>query len=205
MQLHRTTGKPDWADVPADKRNVWQRLAAASGGVATPSNAITVVGIAIVVYGLFALADKHYWLSLGAIVLGRIFDLADGIVANATGTKSPLGEIMDASADKLTVLGVVIAFWAAHLVPVWLLLVIVLPHFLISLLSVAAYFRQKPLHPSRFGKYNMAAIWVIAPGFVVCYGLHMSQGWLMTTLRVLAVANATAGLYIAYQYARGRD
>jgi phosphatidylglycerophosphate synthase len=205
MQLHRTTGQPDWATVPAGQRNVWQRLAARSKGIVTPGNALTIGGLGLVLFGLFALNDRHFWISLAAVLLGRICDLADGIVAQATGTKSPLGESLDATADKLTILGIVYVFWQTQLVPGWVLLTILEPQALVSGISLGLHYGHQVLHPSRLGKYNTAVVWAILPGFVLAYALHMSHSWLMTTLRICAVITAAVELYIAYIYATQRD
>ena len=109
MNLHRTSGKPDWEEIKLGKRTLFQRLAAVTHGVITPANAITLIGFVVLLYGLGAILERDYLLGLTLIVMGRLLDIADGLAAEATHTKSPLGELFDATIDKVgTVLTVVV-------------------------------------------------------------------------------------------------
>ena len=205
MQLHRTTGRSDWADKPSAQHNSWQRLAARTHGVVTLGNTVTLIGFAGVVYGLVLLNGHHYGWGLVALIVGRLCDLLDGWLADLTETKSPLGEAFDVVADKLGVLGTLIVFFALHLAPSWVLVVMLLPHAIITMLTVVAYLGNHPLHPSRIGKYAMAAVWIILAGFVLAHtGPHISQR-LMNGLDLAAVLTAAAGFYAAAEYAHGRD
>ena len=71
MNLHRTSGTPDWATVKAADRNVFQKVAAATGGVASPANIITIIGLGMVIYGLVAILQQQFWAGLVLLVSGR--------------------------------------------------------------------------------------------------------------------------------------
>ena len=53
MDLHRTTGKPDWETVTPANRSSIQNIAATTNGILTPPNVITLLGLAIVLFGLY--------------------------------------------------------------------------------------------------------------------------------------------------------
>ncbi|GAC1370120.1 MAG: hypothetical protein NVSMB39_2640 [Candidatus Saccharimonadales bacterium] len=160
MKLHRTTGRPDWEAIEPPQYNSWQRLAAASGGLVTPGNIITAAGLIIVLAALALLLQGHGWLAVAGLALGRALDVADGLAAEATRTKSPLGEAMDATADKLGT-GLTLAAAGVSGTVSWLMVsLLALPHLLIAGIVLTALRGGRKFHPSRFGKLSMAAAWL---------------------------------------------
>jgi phosphatidylglycerophosphate synthase len=201
MNLHRTTGRPDWADTRHRDYTYWQSLAVATRGVLTPGNVITVIGLGLVVYGLVALLSGEYWLGGGLIVMGRLLDLVDGWAADVTHTKSPLGELFDAAADKLETIAAIVVMYLADLAPWWLLSSLLLPHIVIAGISLVARMRGIELHPSRAGKVSMALLWLGLFGLVVN---RIYEGSLIITGGVYGVVAATLMLtiYATFDYAR---
>jgi phosphatidylglycerophosphate synthase len=183
MKLHRIEGKPEWAAVAQQRRDYWQRVAARTGGVVTPGNFFTVSGFALAAVGLWAIADGQYWAGLALLLVGRFFDIVDGAVADWTGTKSPLGELLDAGFDKLITIAALIVLFAAHLAPWFVVLGLVLPHLIIAFLAGIAASRGKRLHPSLLGKLSMALVWGGLSGLVLLHALDIVE----TTVAVAAV------------------
>ncbi len=174
MNLHRASATPEWATVPATEQNSWQRIAAKTGGVVTPGNILTMAGFGLAIAGLAALLAEHYWLGLAGLTAGRLLDIADGMAANFTGTKSPLGELLDASVDKLITLLTIIVLGVTGLVFWWVLLLLLLPHFVITIISAQAFVAGQRLHPSRAGKLSMALIWIAIVCLILAYAVSSS-------------------------------
>lgn len=166
MNLHRTTGQPDWADLDKSQYGFWQQVAAHTRGVVTPGNAVTICGLALVAFGLVMLMEREYWTALGLIVTGRLLDLVDGWLADITKTKSPLGELMDAAADKLGTFATIGVLAIAEVAPIWILVGLVVPHIVIAVIAAVGRLKNKQLHPSRAGKISMALLWVAIAGFI---------------------------------------
>lgn len=213
MQLHRASGTSDWVTVKPAERNFWQRLAAGSGGVLTPGNAITIAGLLAVAYGIRLIADGSYASGLGWIVGGRLADLLDGLLAENTGTKSPLGEALDATCDKLGTIATLVVLIIQNILPWWLALVLLLPHAVISAVSLAAKFQGRQPHPSRLGKISMALLWS-AIVLLVVWQLPRFQhytfgpdtpGWAVFTaifINAVAAASAICGFVAMAGYVR---
>ncbi len=199
MDLHTARVTPDWQLVDAKKRNAWQRLAAGTQGVVTPANGLSLLGFVLVCVGSWRLY-RHVWaVGLGMIVIGRLADLADGYVANATGTKSPLGEFVDATCDKLAVAVVASLAIVTGVMPLW---------FVCVLLAVNAYLagfgllagRKHGVHPNRPAKLATFAAWA-AVVFLITDAAWPNRALHILGLLTMAlfVAFSAGGLYVYHR------
>lgn len=206
MNLHHTSGKPDWEYVDKHEYNPWQRLGASTKGVMTPGNTLTIVGFTLVIIGLYEIVSQHFWMGAGLLALGRLLDIADGWVADATGTKSPLGELLDASIDKLSTLVTVLVFYALTIAPRWILIILLLPHAAIAVIALIAYIRKKNIHPHLIGKLSMAMVWLTMIGFILVRALRSTGGGVATLgVYALAALSVIMGIYALYCYIAERD
>jgi len=204
MNLHRTSTKADWEKIPALKHNVFQKIAVATAGYLTPANLITIIGFGIVLYGLAAILDGQYWTGLLLLASGRLLDVADGIVADKTGTKSPLGEIFDAAADKFETLFTIAAIIAADITNLWVVVALIIPQAIIPMLIF--YKKQKGIgiHPTRAGKLSMALTWTGIVGLLLVKALGDAL-LIEVAVYVIIGLSLVLGLYALWQYSTGRD
>lgn len=111
-------GQPDWAGLSLDEMNLWQQIAAATEGIVTPANGIDALRFAGEVAIQRAIVDGHKRMErakdcpemfldgadqkliglLAGLPLAFV-DKLDGLIADKTGTKSPLGEAVDGVGD----------------------------------------------------------------------------------------------------------
>lgn len=203
MALHRTGKRPDWAGIAQANRNAWQRLAARTNGIVTLSNVVTIIGYTIVVVGLKAIVDNH--LVTGGILLaiGRLLDIADGIIAEATSTKSPVGELLDASIDKVGTVLTIIVLLITGIAPWWLLAALLLPQFIIPVISLRRVRDNQPLHPSRMGKNSMFIAWITLLGMVFVAAAD-NPVYLVVPLYATAASAIVMSCWAAVRYARGK-
>lgn len=198
MNLHRTQKKPDWEYVAERDRTLLQRIAYKTHGVVTPANLITLVGVFTVILGLILFSIDRSCLGIVLIVFGRIMDIIDGMIADWTKTKSPLGEFMDASADKILLLVVLGFAYLLNTMPLWVIALILMLTFLVVSVSFTARLKNVELHPSRTGKYATAILWLAIIAFIVSDG--------MKDLYLLAIVTAVVGLGMSsvslYQYSK---
>jgi len=204
MNLHRTTGKPDWETIKPSKRNVFQKVAAATNSLVTPPNIITIIGLGIVIYGLIEILNQNYWVGIIALVFGRLLDVVDGALAEATHTKSPTGEIFDAAADKVGTLLTIVALFAANVASWWVIALLLIPQVIIPFVSF--YKRRKGIqvHPTRQGKLSMAALWAAIAGLLLTKALG-DPAVLAAFTYVFIVIAVVLGFYALWQYATDRD
>lgn len=203
MNLHRVTGKSDWAAIAPAKYSGWQRIAARTHGIVTPANVITLIGLAIVGIGVALIVMHTYWWGAALLLVGRLLDLADGIVAHATHTKSQIGELWDATADKLGTLAAIAAIALSGAVPWWVVAALVVPQLIIAIVVLYKKRRGIALHPTRSGKLSMAALWGAMIGVVVIAGVP-GVVVIDALTYLLALTSVVLGSYALSQYVTER-
>lgn len=204
MNLHRSSNKPDWESIAPADRTILQTISAKSGGILSPANSITAIGLMMVLGGLVALLQQQFWLGLGLLAIGRLLDIVDGVVAEATKTKSPIGEVFDATVDKIgTVLTIIVMIGTG--ITHWVVIVaLLIPQIAIPL--VIFYKKQKRIavHPTRQGKLSMALAWVGIIGLLVVKAVGDSQLLSITVYGIIGTS-LILGIYALWQYSTGRD
>jgi len=159
MKLHRPKGSSDWANIKPKKWNRWQVVAAQTHGYVTIGNAITLIGLLLIIAGAVAVINKAYAWGLILFTIGRACDLLDGWAAEITKTKSYVGAFVDVTADKLEGLLVLIVLPIATVVPWWVAIAILALQSYISLVSILVLRHKVPIFPALSGKWGMAATW----------------------------------------------
>lgn len=206
MQMHRVKVKPDWDYVNEPERNSWQKMAAATNGMATPGNMITLLALALVLAGSVLLLDRIYIVGFVMIAIGRALDFVDGTVAERTKTKGPLGEALDSTADKLAFLVVFAVFITESIMPIALLVGLLLLQLANSVVVIAKKLRGINVHTTRYGKIEAAMLWVTIGVFSVSFLLDRYDAtplldaavWVLAI--VLYLVTITLGLLTTRSY-----
>jgi phosphatidylglycerophosphate synthase len=159
LQLHRANGA-DWSNIHPKKWNRWQKRAAKTHGIVTPSNIISLIGLVLTGYGLFLVTQGSLVPAIGLILIGRLADVLDGWVAERTMTKSPLGEAIDATADKLILAAALLVLFFENILPGFACLVLLIPSAVNIMVALIGKIRKVELHPSKTGKLATGMAWV---------------------------------------------
>lgn len=186
MNLHRAL-EHEWSHVPADQYNTYQRIAAHTNGLITPGNAVSLSGFMLVAAGLVFVWQGSLALGLALLLIGRLADLFDGMIAHATKTKSPVGEAVDATIDKIVALAALTVLSYLGLVPFFIGALFLLHNITNVCLFGLARLRGTRLHPNRTGKLSTAGEWLAVVGFTLVYGFGPQTH---------QYDNAKVGLYI---------
>ncbi len=202
MNLHRSLDKPDWKDVPAIRRTALQHVAAVTFGVLTPGNIISIFGLTLVFVGCGLIIAGHYWVGAAFVVVGRLLDLLDGYVAHRTKTKGPVGEIVDASFDKIGTIAAIVTLFIAEIATWPYLLALLIPQTTITIINIYQKLRGRKVHPTLVGKLSMASLWAAIAGLLLAKGTDLG------VIDVLAIILSTLafilGMIASIQYALNR-
>jgi phosphatidylglycerophosphate synthase/diacylglycerol kinase family enzyme len=199
--IHTLRDKNDWEYISPKHYNTWQKIAAITRGFITPANFASLLGLALVLIGLHELVDKQYLIGSILLGLGRLCDLLDGTLAEYTGTKSRVGETLDATTDKVAIFISAIVIVVNELTPWYLIGAIIVINVVNVCISIVARARYIVIHPSKAGKFFTAASWVLIVMYIYSYAL---SGIPQDIVRGIAYASyaitTTLGVYAIYGY-----
>lgn len=125
-------------------------------------------------------------LGLIFFIIAAITDWADGWLARKSGQVSDFGKLMDALADKILMVGMLVVVLAVNLLPTWTLffvLLIITREFWITGLRLVAAARGVVLAAEKLGKYKTVfqivstAFLLLAQAVVVDFGGSFESGF----------------------------
>ena len=167
-------------------------------------NFLTLLRIVAIPYFLILLESGRFGQALVVFVAAGITDALDGAIARLTHTKTTLGAYLDPAADKLLLLSAFIALGFMHVVPRWLVVlvisrdvVVVLGYFLLFVMTQ----QTMEVQPSATGKLS-TALQLLSVATVL---LDLMQDGLVSpplklaVFYVTAVVTAVAGLQYMYR------
>lgn len=128
----------------------------------TPANAVTLIGTVVTLAGALRLNTVS---GLVFVIAGRLCDVIDGPLARRTHT-SHFGAVLDATADKITGLALLIAAYHFKLAPLAFILGVFVYHLIVTIISGLTEGNHTPTQVSKAGKKAMflqvgAIIWFV--------------------------------------------
>lgn len=168
-------------------------------------NIITGLRILLVAPFLWLLLKESYGAALLLFVIGGVSDALDGFLAKYYGWTSELGGLLDPIADKLLLMGAILALGWLNELPGWLVALVILRDILILSGAVAYHvlierFQAAPLWIS---KLNTLMQLTLVCAIIVHYGLTPLPSWLLTSL-IYLTALTTVWSGVAYVWRWGR-
>ena len=120
-------------------------------------NQLTVVRLGMCGFLLISLSFDWAYAATTALLifaLASLTDWLDGAIARARNLVTDLGKLLDPLADKVLILGTLVALVERHVAPMWMVVIIMAREFLITGLRMIAANKQKILAAERVGKHK---------------------------------------------------
>ncbi len=168
-------------------------------------NLITGLRMLLVAPFLWLLLEEHYGGALALFVVAGLSDALDGFLAKYYGWTSELGGLLDPIADKLLLIGAILALgWLGEL-PGWLVALVIARDLVIVGGAVAYHLRVARFHaaPLMISKLNTLVQLALVCAVIIHYGLIPLPAWLLTGGIVLT-ALTTVWSGAAYVWRWGR-
>jgi len=169
---------------------------------------LRIIFMPIVVVLLLTKGQNMDLWAVGVFLLAAVTDLLDGYLARTRGQITNLGILLDPIADKLLTSAAFISLTELHLVPAWMVVIIVGREFAVSGLRSIASAAGYMLEPSELGKTKMV-FQVVAITVIILQGhrfpaLHPLGEVLLWMVVVFALASAVQYFWSFWRRMNGR-
>jgi len=157
-------------------------------------NAISLARALAVVPVLMLLAEAATILaSLAVFCVAALTDAVDGPLARRIGATSRLGAFLDPLADKVLVLGTLVALWDRGAVDAWVVLLILGRDLLVTAVRGLAAGRGMAVEASAYGKVKAVVLAIAVAGLLLAVALPSAE---LAALAAVVLA-AALGLTLA--------
>lgn len=161
-------------------------------------NQLTLLRVIMVPFFIVFYIKGFYLISFIIFVLASLTDLLDGHIARKRNLISNFGKIMDPLADKILVYSAFCLMVASHLVPSWMLIVILVREFAVSGMRTVAAAEGIVVAADFSGKIK-TVLQMIAVPMLILTGVIQSEIWYMLSMAVLW-ASLIMTVYSGVQY-----
>ncbi len=168
-------------------------------------NLITGLRILLVAPFLWALLEERYNTALLLFIIAGVSDALDGFLAKYFGWTSELGGLLDPIADKLLLMGAILALGWLNELPGWLVALVILRDLLIvgGAVSYHLLIERFEAAPLMISKLNTLVQLILVCAVIVHYGMIPLPNILLTGLIVLtALTTVWSGAAYIWQWSR---
>lgn len=106
-------------------------------------NALTIIRFLLVPFIIIFCLQENYILAIILLILSGITDVLDGAIARKFNLITDFGKLMDPLADKATQISLLTVLVIEHLIPIWILIIVILKEF--CMVSGASFLYGKEL------------------------------------------------------------
>lgn len=164
-------------------------------------NSLTIIRILLIPVFVGLLVYERYGYCLGVLILAGITDGLDGIIARVANQRTQLGAILDPLADKLLLSSGFVALSILHLIPLWVVILIVSRDVILMTGTLLMHLTESRIHitPTLLGKATtvLQLLYIILVVFLSWRG---ADPQLLTPLLYVAVVlTLCSGFHYLYR------
>ena len=168
-------------------------------------NLITGLRILLVAPFLWALLGERYSMALLLFVIAGASDALDGFLAKYFSWTSELGGLLDPIADKLLLIGAILALGWLNELPGWLVALVILRDLLIvgGAVSYHALIERFEAAPLMISKLNTLVQLILVCAVIIHYGMiPLSEGLLTGLIMLTALTTVWSGAAYVRQWSQ---
>ncbi len=115
-------------------------------------NTLTILRFLLIPAIVFYIFTNNYILAFVFFTISGITDVADGFIARKFNLVSNFGKLMDPLADKLTQIATLASLVFTHIIPIWILLIVLLKEFIMICGASFLYGKDVVVYSKWYGK-----------------------------------------------------
>lgn len=164
-------------------------------------NSLTILRILLIPVFIGLMTYRQYGYALAALLCAGVTDALDGLVARMTNQQTRLGEILDPLADKLLLTSAFLTLAALHLVPSWVVILVVSRDVILMLGTVVAHVTNVSIdiRPTVLGKGTTLCQLTYVLLVVAMIWRGVKIGALLPLLVVMVMFTLASGFHYLYR------
>lgn len=163
-------------------------------------NLITILRILLVPVAVWLVISEQFGAALAVFALAGLSDGIDGYLARRWNARTELGGYLDPLADKALLVSLYIVLGVEHIIPAWLVILVVSRDLLIVSAVLLSWVLDKPvaIAPMMTSKVNttMQILFVIAVLGMLALDMRSELLWMLGMAAVAALTVASGALYL---------
>ena len=123
-------------------------------------NILTIIRFLLIPFILFYIFTGNYLLAFIFFTISGLTDIADGFIARKFNLISNFGKLMDPLADKLTQISTLASLVITHIIPIWILVIVLLKEFIMIVGASFLYGKDVVVYSKWYGKLATVLFYV---------------------------------------------
>ena len=115
-------------------------------------NILTIIRFLLIPFIIFYIFTGNYILAFVFFTISGLTDIADGFIARKFNFVSTFGKLMDPLADKLTQITTLASLVINHIIPIWILIIVLLKEFIMICGASFLYGKDVVVYSKWYGK-----------------------------------------------------
>jgi cardiolipin synthase len=173
-------------------------------GLSIP-NLITLGRILLVPVVIWAITSGEMRIAFILFLAAGVSDAVDGFLAKRFGMSSELGAYLDPLADKALIVSIYVALGISHVIPIWLVILVVSRDIMIVGAFLLSWLIGRPMavKPHPVSKLNTAVQIFLAGLVLAAYGFDFDAGLVLTfTMAAVAVLTLLSVAFYVAEWVR---
>ena len=170
-------------------------------------NILTIIRFLLIPIILIYIFTGNYILALVVFTISALTDIADGFIARKFNLVSNFGKLMDPLADKLTQIATLTSLVIIHIIPIWILIIVISKEFIMICGASFLYGKDVVVYSKWYGKLSTVLLYIAIVFSLLTKQFELTGIWeyIDLTLFTLAIIMTLFALvmYIKDLYKKG--
>ena len=170
-------------------------------------NILTIIRFLLIPIILIYIFTGNYILALIVFTISALTDIADGFIARKFNLISNFGKLMDPLADKLTQIATLTSLVIIHIIPIWILIIVISKEFIMICGASFLYGKDVVVYSKWYGKLSTVLLYIAIVFSLLTKQFELTGIWeyIDLTLFTLAIIMTLFALvmYIKDLYRKG--
>ena len=151
-------------------------------------NILTIIRFLLIPIILIYIFTGNYILALIVFTISALTDIADGFIARKFNLISNFGKLMDPLADKLTQIATLTSLVIIHIIPIWILIIVISKEFIMICGASFLYGKDVVVYSKWYGKLSTVLLYIAIVFSLLAKQFELTGIWEYIDLALFTLA-----------------